>query len=160
MTHLLLLLFSCLCTAVLFNLYVVCWFDWSEHTSDMRESNSTLRWEQRRTWSKRSHPELTVLTALTGYLPYLWQAGCEQHTFKQLSHPLQELIHVWSLQHVHLESNRTSEAGQPPHGIVFTPRVKTRRLFAAYGHFLTQVIKNRPCRVNQPILDYLNQAEA
>lgn len=65
-----------------------------------------------------------------------------------------------SLQHVHLESNRTSEAGQPLHGSVFTPRAETRRLFAAHGHFLIQVIKNRPCRVNQPILDYLNQAEA
>lgn len=31
---------------------------------------------------------------------------------------------------------------------------------AAHGHFLTQVIKNRPYRVNQPILDYLNQAGA
>lgn len=31
---------------------------------------------------------------------------------------------------------------------------------AANGQFLKQVIKNRPCSVNQPILDYLNQAEA
>lgn len=31
---------------------------------------------------------------------------------------------------------------------------------AADGQFLKQVIKNRPCSVNQPILDYLNQAEA
>lgn len=99
-------------------------------------------------------------TALTERTPYLWQAGCEQHTFKQLSHPLQELVHVWPLQHIDLESNTTSEVDQPPRTSIFAPRVKTCRLFAAHGHFLTQVIKNRPCRVNQPILDYLNQAEA
>lgn len=48
----------------------------------------------------------------------------------------------------------------PPHRSVFSTRGKTRVRFAGRGRFLTQVIENRPCRVNQPILDYLNQAEA
>ena len=38
---------------------------------------------------------------------YLSETGCEQHTLKQLSHPLQELVHVRPLQDVHLGIKHT-----------------------------------------------------
>lgn len=38
---------------------------------------------------------------------HLGQAGSKEHTLKELPHPLEELIHVRSLQHVHLRWEET-----------------------------------------------------
>lgn len=35
---------------------------------------------------------------------YLGQAGSEEHTLEELTHALQELVHVWPLEHVHLRA--------------------------------------------------------
>lgn len=38
---------------------------------------------------------------------HLGQAGGEEHTLKELPHPLEELVHVRPLQHVHLRWEET-----------------------------------------------------
>lgn len=79
----------------------------------------------------------------------LGQAGSEQHTLEQLAHPLQELVHMWPLQDVHLWT--TEMASGPPgsgpqrfHVCGFNSSLPC--VFAAGGHFLKQVIENRPSR--------------
>lgn len=39
---------------------------------------------------------------------HLSQAGSKEHTLKELSHPLEELIHMWPLQHIHLQMSETA----------------------------------------------------
>lgn len=38
-----------------------------------------------------------------GSRTHLGQAGSKKHTLEELPHPLEELVHVWPLQHVHLQ---------------------------------------------------------
>lgn len=38
---------------------------------------------------------------------HLGQAGSKEHTLKELPHPLEELVHVRSLQHIHLRWEET-----------------------------------------------------
>lgn len=47
---------------------------------------------------------------------HLGQAGSKEHTFEQLSHSLQELVHVWPLQHIHLQrqGHHAGQSQQPP----------------------------------------------
>lgn len=47
---------------------------------------------------------------------HLGQAGSKEHTFEELSHSLQELVHVWPLQHVHLQrqGHQAGQSQQPP----------------------------------------------
>ena len=47
---------------------------------------------------------------------HLGQAGSKENTFKQLSHSLQELVHVWPLQHIHLQrqGHHAGQSQQPP----------------------------------------------
>lgn len=42
---------------------------------------------------------------------HLGQAGSKEHTLKQLPHPLEELVHMWPLQHIHLQ-RQGQHAGQ------------------------------------------------
>lgn len=46
-----------------------------------------------------------------GGTTHLGQAGSKEHTFEQLSHSLEELVHVWPLQHIHLQ-RQGQHAGQ------------------------------------------------
>lgn len=39
---------------------------------------------------------------------YLSQAGSKEHTLEELPHPLEELIHVGPLQHIHLQRQQTA----------------------------------------------------
>lgn len=43
-----------------------------------------------------------------GSRTHLGQAGSKEHTFKKLPHPLEELIHMWPLQHIHLQWQETA----------------------------------------------------
>lgn len=45
---------------------------------------------------------------------YLGQAGSEEHTLEELTHALQELVHMWPLEHVHLRAWTEGSAPAPP----------------------------------------------
>lgn len=60
---------------------------------------------------------------VTGAATHLGQAGGEEHTLKQLSHALQELVHMRPLQHIHLQAQalRDPAAHNPnPTGVAST----------------------------------------
>lgn len=42
-----------------------------------------------------------------GRRTHLGQAGSEEHTLKELPHPLEELVHMRSLQYIHLQWEET-----------------------------------------------------
>ena len=61
--------------------------------------------------------------SVTGAAAHLGQAGSEEHALEQLSHALQEFIHVRPLQHVHLQAQalRDPAAHNPnPKGVAST----------------------------------------
>lgn len=81
----------------------------------------------------------------------LGQAGGEQHTLKQLAHPLQKLVHIGPFQDVHLKmtphSFRTStgiRSSLPTPCHLHLLVHSYVHSLAAGGHFLKQVIKSRP----------------
>lgn len=41
---------------------------------------------------------------------HLGQAGSEEHALEELAHPLEELVHVWPLQHVHLQRQEAASS--------------------------------------------------
>lgn len=50
-----------------------------------------------------------------GGATHLGQAGSKEHTFEQLSHSLEELVHMWPLQHIHLQrQGQHAGQSQPP----------------------------------------------
>lgn len=58
---------------------------------------------------------LEGLALRAGGATHLGQAGSKEHTFKQLSHSLEELVHVWPLQHIHLQrQGQHAGQSQPP----------------------------------------------
>lgn len=125
----------------------------------MRKANSTLRWQRAEdTMKATSHGANDANSVnrrstlpLTGWL---WTAHI------QTALPSSAKTRPRGVSSTRTPGIRQKQWSGPTPSPHTVPRVETRCLFAAHGHFLTQVIKNRPCRVNQPILDYLNQAEA
>lgn len=54
-------------------------------------------------FSEESGPEHTpAIKQVSHRICVLGQAGCKEHAFEELPHPLEELIHVWPLQHIDL----------------------------------------------------------
>lgn len=55
-----------------------------------------------------------------GSRTHLGQTGSKEHTLEELPHPLEELVHVWALQHIHLQREEMTgishtAAGRPGH---------------------------------------------